>query len=64
MYKISDNTKRYYPEQIQKINENLYRIEKIIKSRKYRGKKQHYVKWLNYADEYNSWVDDADLKRL
>ena len=42
--------------------DNVYRIEKIIKSRKTRdGKTQHYVKWKGFNDTYNSWIDSDDV---
>jgi len=55
---------RFYPEELQKITENLHRIENGIKTRVRRGKKEHFVKWLNYPDSYNSWVPDKELKNV
>ena len=55
---------RFYPEELQKITENLYRIEKIIKSKKSKGKKQYFVKWIGYPNTYNSWVNDEDMVNL
>ena len=64
MYGIENQEQKYYPEQIQKVRENLTRIEKILKTRKRNGKKQLYIKWLNYPDNYNSWIDETDLYDL
>jgi hypothetical protein len=69
LYKLTDvqgNTPslRLYPEQVQKIRENLYRVERVIRRRKYRGKTQCLVKWLNYPDTYNSWIDESELVKL
>ena len=69
LYKIKDEKEniidqRFYPEQVQKIKENLYRVEKVIKKRKFRGKTQCLVKWLNYPDSYNSWIDESELLSL
>lgn len=69
VFKIKDGQEniseiRYYPEELQKVKENLYRVEKIIKTRKVNGKKQFFIKWLNYPDTYNSWVEENDLKKL
>ena len=65
VYKIDDNSKqRFYPEQVQKIKETLYRVENIIRRRTIKGKKQCYVKWLNYPNEFNSWINESDIKRL
>ncbi len=51
---------KFYPQDLQKITENLYRIEKIIKTRTRNNKKEYFVKWLNYPDTYNSWVEDIE----
>jgi hypothetical protein len=69
LYKIKDEhqnviDQRFYPEEVQKIKENLYRVEKVIRKRKYRGKTQCLVKWLNYPDSYNSWIDESELLKL
>jgi hypothetical protein len=55
---------RFQREELQKVEENLHRIEKIIKSKVSKGKKQHFVKWLNYPDTFNSWVLDKDIVKL
>lgn len=65
VYTISDDTEqRYYPEQLQKVRQNLYRIEKVIKTRMRRNKKEFFVKWLGYSDEFNSWVGESELINL
>ena len=49
IYKIKDGQDnvseiRYYPEELQRVKENLYRVEKIIKTRIIDGKKQYFIK--------------------
>lgn len=56
--------KRFYPEDLQTVYPNLYRIEKILKTKTVRGKKQYYVKWLNHPDKYNSWIDAKEVTKL
>ncbi|XP_054155698.1 uncharacterized protein LOC128954155 [Oppia nitens] len=51
---------RFYPQELQQITDNLYRIEKVIKKRKRRGKTEYFVKWLNYPESYNSWTDNIE----
>jgi transposase InsO family protein len=51
---------RFYPEELQKVTENLHRIEKVLKTRIKRGKTEYFVKWLNYPSNYNSWVTDIE----
>ena len=55
---------KFYPEEVQKIRENYYRIEKIIKRQSQNGKKGFLVKWLGYSDLHNSWVPEENIKRL
>jgi hypothetical protein len=69
VYKLKDETNkvlenRVYPEQVQKITENIYRVEKIIKKRTFQGKRQVYVKWLNYPNTYNTWIDENEIQKL
>ena len=69
LYHIKDYSgkplkQRFYKEELQKVKENLYRIEKVIKTKVTKGKKQHFVKWLNYPDTFNSWVSDTDIVKL
>ena len=61
MYGLEKISQKFYPEQVQKVKENLFRVEKILKTRTRNGKKQLYVKWLNHPDNYSSWIDESDL---
>ena len=47
----------FYEKELQKINEQEFKIEKIIK------KKSHklYVKWKGYDNSFNCWIDKKDL---
>ena len=47
----------FYESELQKTEQQIYRIEKIIKKEK--GKS--LVKWKGYSDKFNSWVDNKDL---
>ena len=55
---------KLYPEEIQKITENLHRIEKVVKTRTKRGRKECLVKWLNYPERYNSWVPESEVRDI
>ena len=57
-------SKRYYPEEIQKIKPLLYRIEKIIRTRRRNGVKEYLVKWTNYPESENSWIPSSNLTTL
>lgn len=41
--------------------ETVYNIEKIVKQRTRKGKKQCLVKWEGYSAKHNSWVDETDI---
>ena len=55
---------RFYPEELQKIKENLHRIERIIRTRTRRGVRECLVKWLNYPESYNSWIPETDITNI
>ena len=67
-YKIIDENNEkiegsWYNEELKKTGqkENVYLVEKVIKTRKIKGKKQYFVKWTGYDEKYNSWVNEEDL---
>ena len=53
----------FYEQELQLIDEpEVYKIEKILRSRKVRGKKQHLVRWVGWAPKYDSWIDAKSLE--
>ena len=50
-------TGTFYEKELQKTNQQEFRIEKIIKKK---GDKLH-VKWKGYDSSSNSWIDKKDL---
>ena len=50
-------TGTFYEKELQKIDQQEFRIEKIIKEK---GDKL-YVKWKGYDNSFNSWTDKKDL---
>ena len=54
----------YYP-QLQYVSHNdndTYEIEKIIKSRNYKGKKQVLIKWTGWDKKFNSWINEDTIE--
>ena len=49
----------FYEKELQKTNQQKFRIEKVIKRR---GDKL-YVKWKGYDSSFNSWIDKKDLSK-
>ena len=50
-------TGTFYEKELQKANEQEFRIEKTIK----RKDDKLYVKWKGYNISFNSWIDKKDL---
>ena len=47
----------FYEHELQKNNQEVYRIEKVIK----KGKTKSLVKWKGYTEAFNSWVNNTEL---
>ena len=63
-YSGEEIEQRFYPEELQKITENLHRIEKVLKKRRRKGIKEVFVKWLNYPESYNTWIRESELTNI
>ena len=50
-------TEKFYEKELQKTNQEEFRIENIIKRK---GNKL-YVKWKAYDNSFNSWIDKKDV---
>lgn len=53
---------KFYEYEIQKVvkSDDVYIVEKILKTRKRAGKIEYFVKWRSYPDKFNSWVDNVE----
>ena len=47
---------------VHKSPDAVWRIEKIIKKRKVKGKSEALVRWLGWPRKFDSWVLEKDLK--
>ena len=63
-YAIKDLAKeqikgRFYEPELQLIvkEDNVYDVEKVLKTRRRNGKVEYYVKWKGYPNKFNSWSD-------
>ena len=52
-----ESTGTFYEKELQKIDQQEFRIEKVIKRK---GDKL-YVKWKGYDNSFDSWIDKKDL---
>ena len=53
----------FYDKELQKIDkkDDVYKVEKILRTRRKNGVKEYFVKWKGYPDKFNSWVTEADM---
>ena len=68
-YKIKDSLNRiidgsFYNEELQKSNQEVFRVEKVIRKKKIDGVEHAFVKWSGYSDEYNQWIPMKDSTKL
>jgi hypothetical protein len=51
---------KFYEQEIQKVvkHDDVYIVEKVLKTRKRNGQVEHFVKWKGYPDKFNSWTSD------
>ena len=47
----------FYEKELQKTDQKTFRIEKVIKKK---GNKL-FVKWKDYDNSFNSWIDKNDI---
>ena len=50
-------TSTFYEKKLQKINQNEFRIENVIKKKG----DELYVKWKGYGNSFNSWIHKKDI---
>ena len=66
VYKLKDYSGEevkgtWYPEELQKITNNQYRIEKVLRRRTTSdGRKDKLVRWEGWPDKFNSSIDESD----
>ena len=55
----------FYNWELQKIvkSNNVFKIEKILATRKKSRANEYFVKWRGYPDKFNSWIKESDLSK-
>ena len=54
----------YLPE-IQRVTmPETFQIDKVIRTRKVRGRKEYLVKWRGYSDKFNQWIPENQMQQL
>ena len=72
VYKVQDYagesiTGTFYEDEIQKVEvppDHVYKIEKVLKTRKRKGETEHLVRWLNWPKKYDLWINAADIQNI
>ena len=71
VYKLKDDADEildgtFYEPELQKVtkNDDVYRVEKVLRKRKRKGFTEYFVKWKGYSDKFNSWVPESDMSKL
>lgn len=67
-YKIKDEQNEpiigwFYPSELLRVivpEDKTYKIEKILRTRKRKGKKEFFVKFKGYPKKFNAWVSDIE----
>ena len=68
-YRIKDSlnkiiTGSFYEQELQKTNQEVYRVEKVLRKKKIDGVEYALVKWSGYSDKFNQWIPITDTKKL
>lgn len=72
VYKVQDFDKdeikgTFYQSELQKVDVNdddLWKVEKVLKTRGKGRNKQLFVKWYHYPKKFNSWINASDVSNL
>ena len=72
LYKLVDQMQEevvghFYETELQKVNKPdnaLYHVEKILKRRRREGQEEVFVKWMGHPAKFNQWIHVKDLKEL
>ena len=58
----------FYEAELHKVEQSdenrKWKIIKVLKTRKTKGRKEHLVRWLHWPKKFDSWAADKDLKSL
>lgn len=53
----------FYAHELTPVNSDIFRVEKVIKTRRRGRRVEHLVRWKGYSSEHDSWVKDSDITR-
>ena len=71
VYKLKDYDQEelsgtFYKEELQKVikEDDVYEVEKVLKTRGKGKTKEVFVKWLGYPAKFNSWIPASEVKDI
>jgi len=53
----------FYEFELTPVKTDTFRVERVLKRRKFRGINQLFVKWKGFSDEYNEWINQSDVEQ-
>jgi len=54
----------FYEQELQKSDQIVYRVEKVIRKKKIDGVEHGLVKWSGYNEKHNQWIPVKELEKL
>ena len=68
MYELQDHESeaiigKFYESELSAVDkkDDVYKVEKILKRKRVKGKDMVLVKWLGYDNKHNSWIPKEDI---
>jgi len=52
-----------YEQELQKTNQETYKIEKVLRKKKINGLEHALVKWMGYSGKFNQWMPVQNLHK-
>lgn len=52
---------RFYAEELQRVRGDVFKVDKVIRTRRRKGQSESLVKWRGYPDSANSWIPTESL---
>jgi len=51
---------KFYAEELQRVKKDpsVFEVEKVVRSRIRKGKKEYLVRWMGYGTKHDRWVDE------
>ena len=54
----------FYEKELQQTDQEVFRIEKVLRKKKVKGKQYGLVKWIGYNTDFNQWLSMSEIENL